>query len=272
MHPEYGPVAAVAEKLRDRLGDPPETAIVLGSGLGVVVDRLVIEREASAEDLGLPTSTVAGHAGKVITGTLGGARVLVLSGRVHRYEGYSSQVVVRYVRAFYMWGVQRLILTCAAGGIAEGLDPGDLMLVTDHINLQYDNPLMGTPWNGNRFPDVTQAHHPGMRATLLEVATKLGVELDQGVYASVTGPAYETPAETYMLRSAGADTVGMSTVPEILAAAQVHLPVVAIALISNRAAGLTDGPVTHDEVTDIANRAGNNLALLLEEACAKFET
>ncbi|MBW1878816.1 MAG: purine-nucleoside phosphorylase [Deltaproteobacteria bacterium] len=270
MHPEYGPVAAVAEKLRDRFGDPPQTAIVLGSGLGVVVDRLVIEREVSTEDLGLPSSTVPGHAGKVITGTLGGAHVLVLSGRVHLYEGYPAQVVVRYVRAFHHWGVQRLILTCAAGGIAAGLDPGSLVLVTDHLNFQYENPLTGTPWNGNRFPDVTQAHHPGIRATLLDAATSIEVRLDQGVYAAVMGPAYETPAETFMLRSAGADIVGMSTVPEILAAAQVGLPVGAIALISNRAAGLTDGPVTHAEVTDIANRAGDNLARLLEEACGRF--
>jgi len=271
MHPEYGPVATAADRLRDRFGDPPQTAIVLGSGLGVVVNRLVIEREASVEDLGLPSSTVAGHAGKIITGTLGGTRVVVLSGRVHLYEGYSAQVVVRYVRAFHRWGIKHLVITCAAGGIAAGLDPGSLVLVTDHINFQYDNPLTGPSWNGNRFPDVTQVHHPAMRKALLAAAARIQVRLDQGVYAAVMGPAYETPAETFMLRSAGADAVGMSTVPEILAAAQVGLPVAVIALISNKAAGLTDGPVTHDHVTDIASQAGDNLARLLEEACSKFE-
>lgn len=270
MHPEEGPVAAVAATLRERLGDAPPTAIVLGSGLGLVVDRMDVDQAVLYADLGLPRSTVRGHAGKVVVGRLAGTPVAVFSGRVHRYEGYSADQIVRYVRAGHRWGLSRLVLTCASGGIAEGLEPGEVALLSDHINLQYDNPLMGESFAGPRFPDMTCAHDAHMRQTLHAAARDAGITLHDGVYASVTGPAYETPAETRMLARIGADMVGMSTVPEILAAAQVGMPVAAVALISNRAAGLTPEPLSHAEVTDVAHRAGVQLAALLEAAVGRF--
>lgn len=271
MHPEETPVKTVSERLAAAFGAAPPTAIVLGSGLGPVVERLKITAEAPFPELGLPQSTVQGHAGRVIRGTLGGAEVVVLSGRVHMYEGLSAQEVVRAVRSLHRWGVRRLLLTCSAGGIAVGLEPGALVAISDHINLQGDNPLRGELWGDVRFPDLTLAHHPKMREILREAAKAVGVPLSEGVYAAMMGPAYETPAEIRMLRAVGADMVGMSTVPEILAAAQVGMPAAAIAVVSNRAAGLSTSPLTHEEVMDIAGRAATGLADMLEVACARFD-
>lgn len=270
MHPEEGPVAAAAERLRAAFGDAPPTAIVLGSGLGPVVARLASPREVVFTELGLPQSTVAGHAGRVVRGTLGGADVAILSGRVHLYEGYTAGEVVRAVRALHAWGVQRLILTCSAGGISAGLEPGALVVLSDHINLQGDNPIRGPLFGDTRFPDLTYGYHPGLRQTLKESARSLGIPLADGVYAAMMGPAYETPAEIRMLRTMGCDVVGMSTVPEILAAAQVGLPAAAVAVVSNRAAGLASSPLTHAEVMDIAGRAASQLADLFEVAVARF--
>jgi purine-nucleoside phosphorylase len=270
MHPEETPVARAAEALAKTFGPPPPTAIVLGSGLGPVVERLAVRGEATFAALGLPQSTVAGHAGRVLRGTLAGADVCVLSGRVHMYEGYSSGEVVRAVRALHRWGVQRLLLTCSAGGIAVGLEPGALVVLSDHVNLQGDNPLRGPAWGQVRFPDLTFAHHPKLRTVLREAAREVGVPLVEGIYAAMMGPSYETPAEIRMLRTMGADVVGMSTVPEVLAAAQVGMPVAAIAVVSNRAAGLTASPLTHDEVTDIAGRSAAGLLRILEVALGRF--
>jgi purine-nucleoside phosphorylase len=270
VHPEEGPVSAVARRLADAFGDAPPTAIVLGSGLGPVVDRIDVTAQIPFSDLGLPASTVVGHAGRAIRGKLGGADIVAFSGRVHMYEGLSANEVVRGVRVLHRWGVKRIVLTCSAGGIAAGLEPGALVALTDHINLQGDNPLRGPAWGDTRFPDLTYAHHPALRATLKEAAKEVGVPLIEGVYAAMLGPSYETPAEIRMLRTMGADVVGMSTVPEILAAAQVGMPAAAIAVVSNRAAGLSTGPLTHDEVTDIAGKAAVGLARLFEVACARF--
>lgn len=269
MHPEEGPVAHIAERLEAAFGSAPPTAIVLGSGLGRVVDRVKNKREAAFTELGLPQSTVIGHAGRIVRGSLGGAEVAVLSGRVHMYEGYSPSEVVRGVRALHRWGVQRILLTCSAGGIAVGLEPGALVVLSDHINLQGDNPLRG-PAFGTRFPDMTFGYHPKLREALRDAGRSIGFPLSEGVYAAMMGPSYETPAEIRMLRTSGADVVGMSTVPEILAAAQLGMPAAAIAVVSNRAAGLSTGPLTHDEVTDIAGRAAARLADIFEVACARF--
>jgi len=166
--------------------------------------------------------------------------------------------------------VKQMVFTCSAGGIAAGFEPGTLVVLTDHINFQGDNPLRGPSWGGTRFPDLTFAHHPALRERLKEASREVGVPLMEGVYAAMMGPAYETPAEIRMLRTVGADVVGMSTVPEILAAAQVGMPAAAIAVVSNRAAGLSTSPLTHDEVTDIAGRAAKGLAQIFEVAVARF--
>lgn len=265
MHPERAVVNAIASGLTERLGPAPTTAIVLGSGLGAVVERTESLASATFEDVGLPGSTVPGHAGRVVRARLSGVDVALLSGRIHMYEGHSPAVVVRYVRAFQAWGVRRLVLTASVGGITEGLALGSLVLIADHINLQPVNPLFG-PAYGERFPDMSCAYDASMRQVLRAVAEKRGISLPEGVYAAMPGPAYETPAEVRFLRTIGADVVGMSTVPEVLAAAEVRLPTAAVAVVSNRAAGLSDGPLSHDEVTEIAGPAAVQLADLLEEA------
>lgn len=258
-----------AASLRQHFGDPPATALVLGSGLGVVVDRMRIEAQADYPALGLPGSAVVGHAGRAVVGSLGGQRVVAFSGRVHRYEGHPIQQIVRYVRALQRWGVKRLLLTCACGGIREDLVPGSLVLLSDHLNFMADSPLIG-PAFAERFPDTTYAYDPAMRAHLRSVAERLGIALPEGVYAAMMGPAYETPAEIRMVQILGADVVGMSTVPEILAAAEVGLTAAAVGMVSNRAAGLAGVALSHADVTEVAGEAGATLAHLLEEALAAF--
>lgn len=269
MHPEEPAVAGAAERLAATLGEAPRVALVLGSGLGPVADRVKVEAEAGFEELGLPGSSVPGHAGRVRVGTLGTERVAVLRGRVHLYEGHGAATVVRYVRALHRWGVERLLLTCSVGGIADPLEPGSLVVVHDHINLQHDNPLIG-PAFGTRFPDLGSAYDAHMRSVLHEVAEGQGTVISPGILACMSGPAYETPAEVRMLRTMGADIVGMSTVPEVLAAAGIGLRTAVLAVVSNRAAGLTDQALTHDEVTETAALVAEKLGDLLQESVGAF--
>lgn len=270
MHPEEGPVSAIAQAMQEQLGDAPPVAMVLGSGLGGLVDRIDVRRSVPSSELGLPQSTVSGHAGRLLVGSLGGTDVAVLSGRVHLYEGYSPSEVVRYVRALHRWGVKRLLLTCSAGGMTEGMVPGTLALVTDHINMQGRSPLTGLKWGPERFPDMGTAYDPQMRADLAETAAELGIPLREGVYVAMMGPAYETPAEIKMARICGADLVGMSTVPEVLAAVEAGFTVAALSVVSNLAAGMSGEPLTHEEVSVIAGRVGQQVADLFEKAVARW--
>jgi purine-nucleoside phosphorylase len=265
MHSEDTPVAGIADALMEQLGSAPTTALILGSGLGPVVDGLTVRAEASFAELGLPQSRVAGHAGRAVRGMLGSVDVVVFSGRVHLYEGHSPDVVVRGVRALARWGVERLILTCSVGGISPGFDPGTLVSVSDHINLQGCSPLVG-PAFGTRFPDMTFAYDPALRGALVAAAETVGAPMREGVLAAVMGPSYETPAEIRMIQGMGADIVGMSTVPEILAASEVGLRAAAIGVVSNRAAGLSGGSLSHSEVTENAGEAAAYVASLLMEA------
>ena len=269
MHPEEPAVAGAAERLEARFGAPPQVAVVLGSGLGPVADRLSSRSEAPFQELGLPESTVSGHAGRVRVGSLDGTKVAVVQGRLHMYEGLQPAVVVRLVRALHRWGVRNLVLTCSVGGITEGLDPGTTVLIEDHLNLQHINPLVG-PAFGARFPDLSCAYDPGMGEVLQSAARHQDVRLATGVLAAMPGPAYETPAEVRMLRILGADVVGMSTVPEVLAAAELGLPTAVVAVVSNRAAGLGGGPLSHEEVTANAVLVADRLANLLSEAVRGF--
>lgn len=269
MHPEEPHVQHAAECLAQRLGEAPQVAIVLGSGLGPITKAVDVSARAPTTELGLPGSTVPGHAGEVLVGDWGKTRVAVLSGRVHLYEGHPPDVLVRYVRAFHAWGVKSLLLTCSVGGIASGLTPGRMVLVSDHINLQHNNPLVG-PAYGTRFPDLSKAYDPRLRGELQRAADVAGVSLPSGVLAAMSGPAYETPAEVRMVRTLGADIVGMSTVPEVLAAAALQFPTVVIAVVSNRAAGLSDQALTHDEVTETANMVAHQLRAILDEALNAF--
>jgi purine-nucleoside phosphorylase len=269
MHPEEQPVNHIVERFRSVFGSPVETAVVLGSGLGGVVEQLQVEGQAPYSELGLPDSTVPGHAGRAVVGTLGGSRHLLMCGRVHLYEGYSGAEVVRGVRALHRWGVKRLILTNSCGCITEGLRPGALVLLRDHINLQGVNPLTGPAW-GTRFPDMTFAYSPAIRALFSKAAEELGIRLPEGVYAAMHGPAYETPAEIRLAEVVGADLVGMSTVPEVLAAAEVGFPVAAISVVSNFAAGLTSEALSHDDVTLLSGELSKKVGALLAAVAGRY--
>lgn len=269
-HPEDGPVSAVAEALARAFGDAPHTAVVLGSGLSLLLDRMDIAKRVPYPELKLPGSAVVGHAGEAVLGDLGGTRMLAMAGRVHFYEGWTPAELVRGVRALHRWGVREIVFTCSAGGISDEMQPGTLAIITDHINFQGTSPLIGPSWGETRFPDMSTAYHPRLRAAVQEAAESLGIPVESGVYAAMMGPAYETPAEIRMLQTVGADLVGMSTVPEILAAAGCGLPAVAIAMVSNRAAGLAGHPLTHEEVTETAQAAADSFAKLIEASIARF--
>lgn len=270
---EYSRVEAAAAHLRDAFGEAPAVAAVLGSGLSRFADRLGDATTIRYPDVpGWPASSVVGHRGALVVGELGGKRVAAMAGRVHMYEGYGPEVVVFGVRTLRLWGVETLIVTNAAGGIAPHLKPGDLMLITDHLNLQARSPLVGANDErfGPRFPDMTDAYDPGLREVALAAARGKGIELKEGVYAGLLGPSYETPAEVRMIRTLGGDAVGMSTVPEVIAARHMGMHVVGISCISNLAAGISDQPLDHAEVTETADRVREQFESLLVAIIAEI--
>lgn len=264
-------VAAAAEAIRARLGDRrPRVALVLGSGLGHLAERVRdAVRIPYAEIPGFHVPTVAGHHGELVAGTLAGRPVLVQSGRFHMYEGHPADVAALPVRAFAALGVEVLFLTNAAGGIRRTFRPGTLMLVADHVNLQFRNPLIGPVLPGEgRFPDMSDPWDPALRALARDAARRVGVALEEGVYAGLLGPTYETPAEIRMLERLGADAVGMSTVPEVTVARALGLRCVGISTVTNPAAGISPTPLSHAEVMDVAAAAGEGLGRLVEAVVA----
>ncbi|MGE0709057.1 MAG: purine-nucleoside phosphorylase [Planctomycetota bacterium] len=250
--------------IRLRLGGRafPRLGVILGSGLGGLAERLEDALFIPYADVPyFPTSTVEGHAGRLVVGDLPGpdgesTPVVALQGRFHLYEGYDAGQVVFPVRALARLGLEAFIITNAAGGIDPSLAPGDLMAITDHVNLTGQNPLMGSHDDrlGPRFPDMCNAYDPELRALLREVAASQGLELREGVYTVLSGPSYETPAEVRMLARLGCDACGMSTIPEVVACRQMGVRVLGISLISNHAAGIATEPLTHQEVMETANR------------------
>lgn len=266
---EWREVDALARALRERLGDPPEIAVVLGSGLGVAAAELGDARKVAFHEIpGWPRSTVDGHAGEMRRGVLGGVEVLFQLGRVHYYEGYGAEEVVRPVRAEIAWGAGTVLLTNAAGGLNPSFRAGSLMAIADHINLTGTSPLRGPndPARGPRFPDMTGAWDPGALAALEAAAEEAGVPLGRGVYAGLFGPSYETPAEVRMLRALGADAVGMSTVLEAIAARHLGARLAGISCITNAAAAEGGPALSHDDVQATAARAAADLARLLAAA------
>ncbi len=265
----WKPVDQLAETLQDRLGHAPEIALVLGSGLGTLVDALVGRRTIETDKLPhWPSSTVDGHAGSIHWGQLNETPVLVQQGRVHLYEGYRPQEVVRPLRAAITWGVKTVILTNAAGGINPTLDPGGLMLIVDHLNLTGASPLQGPndDRRGPRFPDLSNVYDSGLCEQLLMWAARMDVQLNTGIYAGLLGPTYETPAEVRMLSTMGADAVGMSTVLEAIAATHLGARVVGISCITNRAAGLEGAKLDHEDVQRAGAQAVDDLTALLTVA------
>lgn len=239
--------------------------MVLGSGLGVLLDRLEDVRSTTHAELGLPVPAVAGHKGVFALGRVHGAPVLLVSGRVHLYEGYAPSDVVAGVRALARWGVGRLVLTNAAGSCRPDWAPGSLVRMTDHIDMTHGNPLVGPNRDdlGPRFPDLTHAYDPALGAQADALALELGIPLQRGVYAAMRGPSYETPAEVRMLGRMGADVVGMSTVPEVIAAVHAGMRVLAFSVVSNYGSGLTDEPADHASVTRVVGQAAPPLAELV---------
>jgi purine-nucleoside phosphorylase len=264
---DYSRIDEAAAAIRPRWPEVPGVAAVLGSGLGPLADRAADRIEMPyAEIPHFPTTTVAGHAGHLIFGRLGGAPVALLQGRFHHYEGHDLATATLPVRVLRHLGVRTLILTAAAGGIRPDLKPGDIVCLADHLNLLGANPLRGPNDDrlGPRFPDMTEVYSRRLRDLAAAQARALGIDLRSGVYACMPGPSYETPAEIRMLRTLGADVVGMSTVPEAVAARHGGMDVLAFALVSNAAAGVTDAPISHEEVLEAGRASGPRLGELIE--------
>jgi purine-nucleoside phosphorylase len=263
----YEQAEEAAAFLRARCAQPPEVAIVLGSGLGDFAARprqpLVFSYDALPH---WPASTVIGHAGRLVFGELAGRQVAVLAGRAHLYEGRPAGEVVFATRVMGRLGVRTLVLTNAAGGINTAFAAGALMVIDDHINLLATNPLIGPNDErfGPRFPDMTEVYSSRLRAIADAASRETGVPVAHGVYAGVHGPSYETPAEIRYLRAIGADAVGMSTVPEAIAARHMGMEVLGISCITNMAAGVFPEPLRHEDVLETAARVRGSFMALLE--------
>ena len=244
-----------------------KVGVVLGSGLGAFAETLQHRVEVPyAQIPGWPPATAIGHAGKLVTGEIGSAEVIVLSGRAHLYEGYSAQQTVFGIRELGRRGARSVVLTNAAGAVNLNYRPGDLVLISDHINLLGVNPLSGPNDDslGPRFPDMSDAYSRAYREIARQAGTELGLDLAEGVYAAVPGPSYETPAEIRYLRAIGADAVGMSTVPEAIAARHMGMRVLGISCITNMAAGVVPGPLNHEDVLATTRRVRAQFMALLE--------
>lgn len=273
-HATFEAVQQSAARIRAFLpaGAAPSIALVLGSGLGSYADALSDAKGIDYAAIGFPQSGVVGHAGRLVYGRTGqtstqpGVEVLLMQGRVHTYEGHSLQTVVLPIRALVAAGCKTVVLTNAAGGVGEGLAAGDLVLIHDHLNLMGDSPLRGPNDErlGTRFPDMTEVYDAKLRATAQQVAKRLGIGLKTGVYAGLLGPQYETPSEVRMLRGLGADLVGMSTVPEAIVARHMGARVLGMSCVSNLAAGMSGQPLSHEEVTETANRVRSTFIKLLD--------
>lgn len=264
----YERVEEAAAAVRSRCGAAlPDTAIVLGSGLGDFADTLLEAIATPYDQLPhWPAARVIGHSGRLVVGSVAGRRVAALAGRAHLYEGHDLATVVFATRVMGRLGVRRIVLTNAAGGINSGFAAGALMVIDDHINMLGSNPLAGPNDErfGPRFPDMTEVYSPRLRQIADEAARAKGIAVRHGVYLAAHGPSYETPAEIRFFRAIGADAVGMSTVPEAIAARHMGIEVLGISCITNMAAGVLPGPLAHDDVMATARRVRGSFTALLE--------
>ena len=272
MMDEMKRIDEAAAKVLDVCGKA-DIGVILGSGLGDYAEALEDAVKLPYSEIpGFPRSTVAGHAGMWCCGTLYGKRVVMMQGRFHYYEGYGMKDVTLPVRVMQKIGVKTLIVTNAAGGVNLGYHPGELMVIGDMFSMTAQNPLIGPNLDafGPRFPDMSCAFDKELRALAHECANEQGFALREGVYAQMTGPTYETPAEIRMLRTLGADAVGMSTVPEVIVARHGGMRVLGISCITNMAAGILDQPLNHAEVTETANRVKGQFRNLLDRIIEKM--
>ena len=248
--------------VRDR---HPRIGLVLGSGLGRFIDQVTVTETVPFSDLdGLPVSAVPGHAGRFVFGTIHGIEVMIAQGRVHLYEGWSAGEVAAGIRAMAALGIEKLLLTNAAGIVNDAFRPGQWMMIGDHLNLTGQSPLTGGP----HFVDQTQVYSRSLRQIFRDQADRIGLPLAEGVYAWMPGPQYETPAEIRMLRQLGADAVGMSTVPEAIQARALDIEVAGFSCLTNFGAGMSPEPLSHEEVMETGNQAAEGLARLLEASFA----
>ena len=271
---DFSRAEEAAAFIRSRTKLHPKIALVLGSGLGSFADQLTDAIRIPYQDIPhFPRPTAEGHAGQLVVGKLGHAPVVCMQGRVHFYEGYTMREVTFPVRVFGRLGIRALILTNAAGGINQTYSQGCLVVLKDHLNLQGASPLVGANDErfGPRFLDMTQAYFRPYRALALEAGKRLGIDMFEGVYAALPGPSYETPAEIRMLRTLGADVVGMSTVAEVIAARHMNLRVLAISCVTNLAAGILDKTLSHAEVLITGERVKEKFIQLLEAIMPQVE-
>lgn len=264
--PTPADVAAAVASIRARTSFAPECGIILGTGLGGLADAIAVECAIEYGDItGFPLSTVESHSGRLLLGTLEGRRVVAMQGRFHRYEGYSLQQVTVPVRVLHALGVRTLFVSNACGGIRADWAPGDLMLIADHINLLGDNPLVGphhAAW-GDRFPDMSAPYDENLRSVAIEVAKRQGTTVREGVYVAVMGPNLETRAEYAMLRTMGADVVGMSTVPEVIVANQMGMRVLGISIITDACVPETLEAASLEKILAVAATAEPKLTALV---------
>ena len=263
----YEKIQETASFIKEKMRTNPETAIILGSGLGRLTEEITDVYEIAYTDIpNFPVSTVEGHAGKLIFGKLGGKDILAMQGRFHFYEGYDMKAVTFPVRIMRELGIKTLFVSNAAGGMQKGMKVGDLMMITDHINMLPEHPLRGKNIEyGPRFPAMGTAYTKELQNMAIEIAKEQGIEIKQGVYLATQGPTYETPAEYRMFRSFGADAVGMSTVPEVIVAVHCGMKVFGMSVITDV---YTDGDsmeVTHEEVTAAANAAQPRMTAIMRE-------
>lgn len=266
-------ILSAANYIKGKISNTPVIGLILGSGLGVLADEIEGAVKIPYQEIpGFPVSTVEGHAGQLVIGSLQGKNVVAMQGRFHYYEGYSLDQVTLPVRVMKEIGVKALIVTNAAGGVNESFSPGDLMIIRDHINFTGTNPLIGPNDErfGVRFPDMSNTYSPRLRQLAKEAAEKLNINIQEGVYFGNTGPTYETPAEIRMARFLGGDAVGMSTVPEVIVARHANLEILGISCISNMAAGILDQPLSHEEVMETTEKVKEKFLLLVKTILAEM--
>lgn len=269
----YARAEQAARSIRARTAEQPQVALVLGSGLGAFADEFEgAVKIPYAEIPGFAISTVEGHSGNLVIGKVNGLPLVAMQGRVHYYEGYSMEEVSFPIRTFKLLGIKTLLLTNAAGGIDVELSQGALMVISDHLNLMGVNPLRGPNDDrfGPRFPDLTEVYSRALQEIAVEEARSLGIEIRRGIYAALSGPSYETPAEIHMLRSFGADAIGMSTVPEAIVARQMGMDVLGISCITNMAAGISETPINHEEVMETATRVTASFTQLIRNIIGRL--
>ncbi|WP_085524723.1 purine-nucleoside phosphorylase [Tuberibacillus sp. Marseille-P3662] len=260
-------VQEALEVLQEKVTITPDIGLILGSGLGVMAEQLEDAETIPYTELShFPEPTVAGHAGQFVFGHLNGVPVVAMQGRYHYYEGYTLTQVTFPIRVLHELGINQLVITNAAGGVNTGFDPGDLMLMTDHINWMNDNPLIGPNDEklGVRFPELAEAYDKDLQQLAKAASASAGIDLREGVYIAVTGPSYETPAEVKMIRKLGGDAVGMSTVPEVIVAKHAGMKVLGLSCISNMAAGILDQPLSHSEVIETTERVKTDFQALIK--------